>query len=96
MHAIIWPEGYIADFSDRFASNEVIVAGLWTVGVRPCLSNTAAWPTYSDSAADIVFHDGSGPELHAAANLHARRLFDEHHVCAMRRAHPPAAEPLSR
>lgn len=69
MHAIIWPEGYIPGFSDNFASNEIIVAGLSTAEVWPYLNNTAAWPTYYENAADIVFHDGTGPELHAGARF---------------------------
>lgn len=69
MHAIIWPEGYIPGFSDNFASNEVIIAGLSTADVWPYLNNTAAWVTYYDNATDIVFHDGTGPELHAGARF---------------------------
>jgi hypothetical protein len=32
MNAIFWPEGYVPGFTDNFASNEIIVAGLRAAG----------------------------------------------------------------
>ena len=39
MNEIFWPEDYIPGFTDNFASNEVIVAGLSAMDVWPFLSN---------------------------------------------------------
>ncbi|OWV96332.1 polyketide cyclase [Rhizobium sp. R693] len=63
MNEIIWPEGYMPGFSDNFASNEVIVAGLSAAEVWPFLSNAPLWPTYYANSANIRFHGGNGPEL---------------------------------
>jgi hypothetical protein len=72
MHAIQWPEGYLPGFSDNFASNEVIVAGLTAQQVWPYLANTKAWPTYYDNCADIAFHDGTGSVLSEGARFFFR------------------------
>lgn len=63
MHAIEWPEGYIPGFSDNFASNEVIVAGLTAKRVWPYLAAAPVWPRYYANAADIAFLDGAAPVL---------------------------------
>src|SRR5271156_4674096 len=61
MNEILWPEDYIPGFTDNFASNEVIVAGLSAVDVWPLLSKAAVWPTYYSNSASIRFYDGKGP-----------------------------------
>ena len=63
MNEIFWPEDYIPGFTDNFASNEVIVAGLSAVDVWPLLSRALLWPTYYSNSANIRFYDGKGPEL---------------------------------
>jgi hypothetical protein len=63
MNEIFWPEDYIPGFTDNFASNEVIVAGLSAVDVWPLLSKAPLWPTYYSNSANIRFYDGKGPEL---------------------------------
>jgi hypothetical protein len=63
MNEIFWPEDYIPGFTDNFASNEVIVAGLSAMDVWPFLSNAPLWPTYYSNSANIRFYDGKGPEL---------------------------------
>lgn len=60
---IIWPAGYIPGFTDNFASNEVIVAGLSAAAVWPLLSHPAKWPTYYANSANPRFYDDGGPEL---------------------------------
>ena len=69
MNEIFWPEGYVPGFSDNFASNEIIVAGLSIADVWPYLNNTKAWPTYYSNASDIRFHNGPGPELSNGARF---------------------------
>lgn len=69
MNSIIWPEGYLPGFSDNFASNEVIEAGLSSADVWLHLVNTDVWPTYYSNVADVRFHDGSGPELGKGARF---------------------------
>jgi hypothetical protein len=69
MHDIHWPEGYLPGLTDNFASNEMIIAGLSAADVWPHLRNTAAWPLYYGNVADIVFHDGGGPELRQGARF---------------------------
>jgi hypothetical protein len=63
MNEIFWPEDYIPGFTDNFASNEVIVAGLSASDVWPFLSKAPLWPTYYANSANIRFYDGKGPEL---------------------------------
>jgi hypothetical protein len=63
MNAIIWPEDYTPGFTDNFASNEVIVAGLNASDIWPLLSTPSRWPSYYANSANIRFHDGKGPEL---------------------------------
>lgn len=63
MNAIIWPEGYVPGFTENFASNEVIVAGIAAADIWPLLSRAGLWPTYYANSANIRFHDGQGPEL---------------------------------
>jgi hypothetical protein len=63
MNAIIWPEDYTPGFTDNFASNEVIVAGLSASEVWPLLSTPSRWPSYYANSANIRFHDSKGPEL---------------------------------
>jgi hypothetical protein len=70
MNAIIWPEGYVPGFTDNYASNEVIVAGLSTADVWPLLGTPSRWPTYYANSANIRFYDGKGPELENGARFY--------------------------
>ncbi len=63
MNQIIWPEGFVPGFTENFASNEVIVAGLAAAQVWPLLSRATAWPEYYANSANVRFYDGKGPEL---------------------------------
>lgn len=63
MNAIIWPEGYAPGYTENFASNEVIVAGLSAADVWPLLSTPSCWPTYYANSANVRLHDSQGPEL---------------------------------
>lgn len=63
MNAIIWPDGYVPGFTDNFASNEVIVAGLSAADVWPWLATPSRWPAYYANSANVRFHEGTGPEL---------------------------------
>lgn len=63
MHAILWPDGYLPGFSDNFASNEVIAAGLNSADIWPFLVEPTRWPTYYANSAHIRLPDGAGPEL---------------------------------
>ncbi|MGO0633197.1 SRPBCC domain-containing protein [Pseudomonas sp. SAR267] len=63
MHEIIWPEGYLPGFTDNFASNEVIVAGLRAEDIWPLLACPSCWPTYYSNSANIRIYDHAGPEL---------------------------------
>jgi len=69
MHDIVWPEGYVPGFSNNFASNEVIVAGLSVADVWPQLDDTTAWPGYYSNASDIRFYNGKGPKLSLGARF---------------------------
>jgi len=60
---IIWPAGYLPGTTDNYVSNEITVAGLDAASVWPCLAQPLRWPGYYGNAADIVFHEGAGPEL---------------------------------
>ncbi len=70
MNAIFWPEGYIPGFTDNFASNEVIVAGLSAADVWPHLAEAARWPGYYANSANVRFHDGKGPVLAAGTRFY--------------------------
>jgi hypothetical protein len=63
MNNIIWPDGYIPGFTDNFASNEMIVAGLSVAEVWPLLNTPALWPTYYANSANPRVYDGNGPAL---------------------------------
>lgn len=63
MNEIIWPEGYLPGFTDNFASNEMIVAGLSIADLWPFLATPASWPTYYANSANPRFYDNKGPEL---------------------------------
>lgn len=63
MNAIIWPEGFVPGFTENFASNEVIVAGLTAQAIWPLLATPELWPTYYANSANPQFYDGKGPEL---------------------------------
>lgn len=59
MHEIIWPEGYLPGFTDNFASNEVIVAGLRAEDIWPLLAcplNRPWFPRHSPSSGNSVSH----------------------------------------
>ena len=63
MNQIIWPEGFVPGFTENFASNEVIVAGLAAAQVWPLLSRATAWPEYYANSANVRFYGDEGPEL---------------------------------
>ncbi len=63
MQTINWPAGYIPGFTDNFASNEVIVAGLSAADIWPYLADATRWPSYYTNSANIRFLDGKGPVL---------------------------------
>lgn len=63
MNAILWPEGYVPGFTENFASNEVIVAGLSAADLWPLLADATKWPTYYTNSANVRFYDGKGPVL---------------------------------
>ena len=63
MNEINWPEKYLPGFTDNFASNEVIIAGLSAQEIWPLLSNAMVWPSYYANSANVRFYDGKGPEL---------------------------------
>ncbi len=63
MNAIIWPEGYVPGFTENFASNEVIVAGLSAADVWPLLATPSLWPTYYVNSANVRLYNGKGPML---------------------------------
>lgn len=63
MNSIIWPEDYVPGFTENFASNEMIVAGLTAADIWPLLSNPSMWPTYYTNSANVRFYDGKGPIL---------------------------------
>jgi len=69
MNAIVWPEQYLPGTTDNYVSNEIIVPGLSAADVWPSLNNTSAWPIYYSNAAEIRFHDGTGPELSLGARF---------------------------
>lgn len=63
MNSINWPADYVPGFTENFASNEVIVAGVTATDVWPLLVVATCWPSYYSNSANIQFHDGKGPEL---------------------------------
>ena len=63
MNEIVWPEGYLPGFTDNFASNEMIVAGLSVAEVWPWLNTPSLWPSYYSNSDNIRFLEGKGPEL---------------------------------
>ena len=69
MNEIHWPQDYLPGFTDNFASNEVIVAGLCVADVWSWLNTPSRWPTYYTNCADVRFYDGKGPELEADARF---------------------------
>ncbi|TFY85354.1 SRPBCC domain-containing protein [Pseudomonas nabeulensis] len=62
MNEIFWPEGFVPGFTENFASNEVIVAGLGAVDIWPWLSHAARWPSYYANSANV--------QLNCAEQLH--------------------------
>jgi len=69
MSEILWPEAYQPGTTDNFASNEIIVPGLSSAEAWTYLNDTRAWPTYYANASDIIFHDGTGPQLGLGARF---------------------------
>ena len=69
MSDIIWPQAYLPGTTDNYVSNEITVAGLSAAEVWQQLNDTRAWPTYYNNAAEIRFHDGSGPALSPGARF---------------------------
>lgn len=69
MSDIIWPDGYLPGLTDNYVSNEITVAGLSVADVWPQLNDTTAWSGYYRNAAEIRFHDGSGPALSRGARF---------------------------
>lgn len=63
MNEINWPKDYVPGFTDNFASNEVIIAGLSAADIWPFLSDATLWPSYYANSANVRFHDGKGPKL---------------------------------
>jgi hypothetical protein len=63
MSDILWPADYLPGTTDNYVSNEIIVPGLSAAQAWPLLNQPLRWPGYYDNAANIVFHDDSGPEL---------------------------------
>ncbi|HWU03588.1 MAG TPA: SRPBCC domain-containing protein [Novosphingobium sp.] len=95
MQAIHWPEGYVPGFTDNFASNEVIVAGLSAALVWPHLAIAARWPTYYANSADVVLHGDAGPEL-AAGTRFAFTTFGFPVEAEVTECVPPAAGQAAR
>ncbi|WP_417066648.1 SRPBCC domain-containing protein [Niveibacterium terrae] len=63
MNGIFWPEGYVPGFTDNFASNEMIVAGLSVADVWPWLNTPSLWPSYYSNSGNVRFYEDKGPEL---------------------------------
>ncbi|GAA6132691.1 SRPBCC domain-containing protein [Halopseudomonas sabulinigri] len=63
MKHIHWPEGFEPGFTENFASNEVIVAGLGAAQIWPFLANPEQWPSYYANSSNVRFYGGSGPCL---------------------------------
>ncbi len=63
MNSIEWPQGYIPGFTDNFASNEAIVAGLSAAEIWPFLTEPPRWPSYYANSANVRFPNGDGPAL---------------------------------
>ncbi|PAU88787.1 polyketide cyclase [Pseudomonas sp. WN033] len=70
MNHIHWPEGFEPGFTENFASNEVIVAGLTAAQVWPLLANPEQWPSYYANSANVRFYDGAGPGLTNAVRFY--------------------------
>lgn len=54
---------YTPGFTENFASNEIIAAGLSAADVWPLLVTPSLWPSYYANSANVCFHDGKGPVL---------------------------------
>ncbi|KII37179.1 polyketide cyclase [Pseudomonas fluorescens] len=70
MNEIIWPEGFLPGFTENFASNEIIVAGLSAADIWPLLSKASLWPSYYANSANVHFHNAPGPELKDGARFY--------------------------
>lgn len=93
MNAILWPEGFVPGFTDNFASNEVIVAGLSAAQVWPLLSFAERWPGYYANSANVRLHDGAGPELKTGTRFYFETFgFPVEAQCTEYQA-PAAGEP---
>ena len=69
MNSIHWPEGFVPGFTENFASNEVIVAGLSAADVWPFLSEALRWPTYYANSANVRIHGDKGQALTAGVRF---------------------------
>lgn len=65
LHQINWPQGFVPGFTDNFASNEVIVAGLTVEQVWKYLVDTKYWPHYYENCSDIKLYDAHSTQLSA-------------------------------
>lgn len=63
LNEIKWPEEYLPDTTDKFASNEIIVQGIHADDVFHCLIDTSIWTSYYDNVADIHFYNTEGTLL---------------------------------
>ncbi|WP_419715088.1 SRPBCC domain-containing protein [Duffyella gerundensis] len=63
MNAIIWPAGFEPGYTENFASNEIILAGLSAADIWPLLADASRWPGYYANSANVRFYDGASPQL---------------------------------
>lgn|GEM_PF-2435503 len=70
MSAIIWPGAYLPGFTDNFASNEVIVAGLSAADIFLLLEQAPLWPSYYANSANIRFHNPQERALRRGARFY--------------------------
>ena len=54
-NAILWPEGYTPGFTENFASNEIIAAGLSAADVWPLLVTPSLWQATTPTRLTCAF-----------------------------------------